>query len=998
MSSYSAHDSAPKNDDTDGDGLPDGWEVDNGFDPLAVQADGIHGAGGDPDGDGLTNLQEFRHGTDPLDEDTDGDGLTDLEETGGIAPADIPWFDLSAADDITALFPGLDSSCLTVPLAAPAVIRGTVFTNLTLDVNGLVYLNPAGYRNTAYPINGGWDMAAGHTVNAEALTVAPFWSDLVLVTNAAPASRILSGTASDGTNLYSVVEYRDMRRRQDRDSTGTLVTFQLAVPAGAADRVSARYALASGNNDGRHASVGVQGPGGIQKDSWCFEQAGGVWPGLSLAFVVGTGSDPRKVDTDDDGLTDLEEAALGTDPWKWDTDGDGLSDSDEADVHGTDPLRPDTDNDGLSDYDELNVHFTDPFNPDTDGDSVTDGGEAAQGADPLDPDDVPSYEWFTLTGNLEQDAVKTLERTIRIPAGQSRLVVVALHSDEYPEYTEDSSKFNDILTWDVTPASGPPVSGSVDVNSRHSAWGDGIELNGFDPVCVEGFHTLAAPAGEPMTVAVRLTAKNIADSRLPSTVMVGVMNARFVDKTPNYALEQGADSDNFFLREKDGSGNPDHENLDIYYSLGLPGLPVSDVKIKVYKGESSTPELVLDGVKDADGNYRTGDNLHTNWTASVDLAEDHPGFYRLQLSVSVEGQGAPALETSIADADGATPGWQCPQDCLAVHDLVWKHRPVVHVHEDEIGLPSSIVEFMVESGDATGARVKEWIDSGSPTVHPTGTIPTSINSFWDLFFDDKVTGGDLSDYTASQIAVLTTDSGEETVCHSADTTDADNFVFLQFWMFENFSRRPFGIFGMPFNPNVQHEGDMEHCQIAVRLADPSDLSLKAKWVTPFGATASQHYYAQTLKWDLHDGSSPANAHSQEHVEHVNNRLAIYVALGAHATYFAGDANIEVPDVNGHLGTQQQYDPNPEGAYDISAPAVEIDYELVHVDDILLGTFNGRWGYLLNGNPDSFSNGPSGPPHRSAHTASGNVVNLRNQPRTLHNLSRKTSQITEMEIP
>jgi hypothetical protein len=305
---------------------------------------------------------------------------------------------------------------------------------------------------------------------------------------------------------------------------------------------------------------------------------------------------------------------------------------------------------------------------------------------------------------------------------------------------------------------------------------------------------------------------------------------------------------------------------------------------------------------------------------------------------------------------------------------------------------------MVESGDATGARVKEWIDSGSPTVHPTGTIPTSINSFWDLFFDDKVTGGDLSDYTASQIAVLTTDSGEETVCHSADTTDADNFVFLQFWMFENFSRRPFGIFGMPFNPNVQHEGDMEHCQIAVRLADPSDLSLKAKWVTPFGATASQHYYAQTLKWDLHDGSSPANAHSQEHVEHVNNRLAIYVALGAHATYFAGDANIEVPDVNGHLGTQQQYDPNPEGAYDISAPAVEIDYELVHVDDILLGTFNGRWGYLLNGNPDSFSNGPSGPPHRSAHTASGNVVNLRNQPRTLHNLSRKTSQITEMEIP
>ncbi|HRR35365.1 MAG TPA: hypothetical protein P5026_14810, partial [Kiritimatiellia bacterium] len=219
--------------DSDGDMLPDGWEVGNDLNPLSASGD--DGADGDPDSDGLTNLQEFRHGTDPLDEDTDGDGLTDLEETGGIAPADIPWFDLSAADDITALFPGLDSSCLTVPLAAPAVIRGTVFTNLTLDVNGLVYLNPAGYRNTAYPINGGWDMAAGHTVNAEALTVAPFWSDLVLVTNAVPASKILSGTVSSGTNHYSVVEYRNMRRWHEQGSTGTLVTFQLAVPAGAAD-------------------------------------------------------------------------------------------------------------------------------------------------------------------------------------------------------------------------------------------------------------------------------------------------------------------------------------------------------------------------------------------------------------------------------------------------------------------------------------------------------------------------------------------------------------------------------------------------------------------------------------------------------------------------------------------------------------------------------------------------------------------------------------------
>jgi hypothetical protein len=48
--------------DRDGDGMPDSWEIANGFDPLNP-AD----AAPDSDADGLGNLQEFQAGTDPRD-------------------------------------------------------------------------------------------------------------------------------------------------------------------------------------------------------------------------------------------------------------------------------------------------------------------------------------------------------------------------------------------------------------------------------------------------------------------------------------------------------------------------------------------------------------------------------------------------------------------------------------------------------------------------------------------------------------------------------------------------------------------------------------------------------------------------------------------------------------------------------------------------------------------------------------------------------------------
>lgn len=74
----------PLDPDTDDDGLLDGFEVENGFDPRATGEENE-----DPDQDGLTNLAEQTWGTDPNLWDTDGDTASDgAEVAAGTDPLD----------------------------------------------------------------------------------------------------------------------------------------------------------------------------------------------------------------------------------------------------------------------------------------------------------------------------------------------------------------------------------------------------------------------------------------------------------------------------------------------------------------------------------------------------------------------------------------------------------------------------------------------------------------------------------------------------------------------------------------------------------------------------------------------------------------------------------------------------------------------------------------------------------------------------------------------
>ncbi len=81
----------------------------------------------------------------------------------------------------------------------------------------------------------------------------------------------------------------------------------------------------------------------------------------------------QSLDSDSDGIPDVQESVLGTNPNLADSDQDGVSDKDEIE-DGTAPDNADTDGDGLSDGEEI-TKGTNPLVEDTDGDTLLDGAE-----------------------------------------------------------------------------------------------------------------------------------------------------------------------------------------------------------------------------------------------------------------------------------------------------------------------------------------------------------------------------------------------------------------------------------------------------------------------------------------------------------------------------------------------------------------------------------------------------------------------------------------------
>lgn len=151
--------------------------------------------------------------------------------------------------------------------------------------------------------------------------------------------------------------------------------------------------------------------GGIARNAMAGQSSAG-------AFFARIASPPVVVDSDGDGLTDIDEIARGTNPMNPDTDADGLMDGAEVTLAGAgscpSPLDYDSDDDGRSDGVEVNSMGTSPCNADTDGDGVPDN---------LDPNPLtPGALTNVLESILRQFANMTRALPLNLFVGNNNIV------------------------------------------------------------------------------------------------------------------------------------------------------------------------------------------------------------------------------------------------------------------------------------------------------------------------------------------------------------------------------------------------------------------------------------------------------------------------------------------------------------------------------------------------------------------------------------------------
>ncbi|HUF63153.1 MAG TPA: hypothetical protein VMN36_13835 [Verrucomicrobiales bacterium] len=397
--------------DTDGDGLPDAWELDH-FGNLD------HDGNGDPDDDGATNEAEYSAGSDPNNPDSDGDTIPDgIEIANGTNPASSDTDGDGIPDneeiDTDPTNPDTDGDLLsdgdeiniygTSPLLfdtdgdgvgdGAEVARGTD----PLDPNDtplfIAYIIPENtVGNQQFQGSLGMDFIVTQAIDIFEIGVFDDGSDgLNLTITAQIWSRNdngtpdLAGDDSAGSVLAQLVF--------TPENPGTLIGGSRFLPLASPLRLEPGAYVINAYGYGDGESNGNQGALDLLLST---DDGGGI-----LRFIGGAhwGEVPGDYPTNQDSGPE-DRYAAGTFTFRaassptGDSDGDGLSDADEIAIYGTNPQLADTDGDGSGD-----------------------GAEVRAGTDPLDPADR-----FEILSISYQDGAATLDwtsadgRTYRIEA------------------------------------------------------------------------------------------------------------------------------------------------------------------------------------------------------------------------------------------------------------------------------------------------------------------------------------------------------------------------------------------------------------------------------------------------------------------------------------------------------------------------------------------------------------------------------------------------------
>lgn len=293
----------------------------------------------DTDGDGLLDVEETtRYGTDPNNPDTDGDHLLDgLERDLGTDPTNADTDGGGTDDGTEVMTNGTDPLVASDDGSTAGTVSTRSCTGLNINPDSIIVTPEDGVEAVNFTV----------TVDSAGSATATNFAKNLMAFSFTPKADVYYGIvrlSTTGTGSFS---------NDVNGNTGSSILVAVSGPS-----TTFNVVYTSG-------AVGDVLTAKVRGSSLCMDT-------LTLSQAETENRDPGTLIPADE-----------TDP---DTDGDGLTDSEEAAL-GTDPNDPDTDNDGLTDYEEVKIYGTDPLNADTDGGGISDGTEIENGTDPNDPDD-----------------------------------------------------------------------------------------------------------------------------------------------------------------------------------------------------------------------------------------------------------------------------------------------------------------------------------------------------------------------------------------------------------------------------------------------------------------------------------------------------------------------------------------------------------------------------------------------------------------------------------